>query len=121
MSSTPKKRLRLPKLTAERQQIKIRNGKDQSEKRNLKEFGIGWENIVVSRNMARDGQEMEDHSAMTPPPPLLLRRSDKKERMLLLAGIPLYGKPVEHQFMRYKHHPLKEPTYHQLEASAPKQ
>ena len=40
--------------------------------------------------MARDGQEMEDHSAMTPP--LLLRRSDKKERMLLLAGIPLYGK-----------------------------
>ena len=56
----------------------------------LKEFGVGWENVVVSRNMAREGQEMEDHSAMTPP--LLLRRSDKKERMLLLAGIPLYGK-----------------------------
>ena len=31
---------------------------------------------IVSRNMARDGQEMEDYSVMTPS--LLLRRSDRK-------------------------------------------
>ena len=45
----------------------------------------------------------------------------KKERMLFLARILLYGGPVERQFMQYEHHPLKESTYHQLEASAPKQ
>ena len=33
----------------------------------LNEFGSGWGNNIVSRNMACDGQEMEDHSVMTPP------------------------------------------------------
>ena len=56
----------------------------------LKEFGSGWGNHVVSRNMACDGQEMEDHSVMTPPFPFV--GLTKKERMLLLAGIALYGK-----------------------------
>ena len=72
----------LPVITAERQQIKIRNDKNQTYNVS-KDFGSGWGNNIVSRNMACDGQEMEDHSVMTPPFPFVGLR--KKERMLLLA------------------------------------
>ena len=42
-------------------QLRSRAGRE-----GLNGFGSGWENIIVSRDMARDGQEMEDHSVMTP-------------------------------------------------------